>query len=231
LGYFKESLQVDECIDDQGKFRDTVQFVKLLNPKMEGRITESLPHGYSIEEVGPDYFGEAVDKKMDFVFSEDLIFRARSIYSEFENQKLATLGEGFVIPYRYFAVVRFDNEVVGWTWGYQDSKDSFYMVNSGLLAEHRGKGLYSRLLKNVMKVLMEKGFQRVWSRHNMTNNEILIPKLKFGFHITGTELSDAFGVLVHLTYFSNSIRKRVLNFRSGHESPNSEMRKVLGLEP
>lgn len=229
LGYRLEAVQLDECIDHHGQQRDTLQFVKLLNPKIEGQITDNLPKGYAIQELDSDPFWEIVEKKMEEVFANDLIFRVREIYSDLEREKLKSLNERFQHPYLHHAVIRHDKNIVGWTWVYQDSRDSFYMVNSGVLPEHRGKGLYSRLLQFTLQKLVNKGFQRIWSRHNNTNNEIIIPKLKHGFQITGTELSDVFGALVHLTYFTNPTRKKVLNFRSGHLRPESEIKKVFDL--
>lgn len=229
LGYRLEAIQIDECIDHHGIQRDTLQFVKLLNPKKEGQNTENLPRGYSIEELDAESFWENVEKKMEDVFSKDLIFRVREIYSDLEREKLKELNQSFQYPYLHHAVVRNGADVVGWTWGYQDSRDSFYMVNSAILPEHRGRGLYSRLLQVTLQKLVDKGFQRIWSRHNNTNNEIIIPKLKHGFQITGTELSDIFGSLIHLTYFTNANRKKVLSFRSGHLRPDEELKKVLDL--
>jgi len=229
LHYRLEATQIDECIDHHGKQRDTLQFVKLLNPPIEGQITENLPTGYSIQTLEAEPFWESVEKKMELVFSNDLIFRVREIYSNLEREKLEALNQNFKHPFLFHAVLKHENEVVGWTWGYQDSRESYYMVNSGVLSEHRGRGLYSRLLQFTIEMLVEKGFQRIWSRHNNTNNEVIIPKLKQGFQITGTELSDVFGSLIHLTYFTNETRKKVLNFRSGHLRPDTEVKRALDL--
>lgn len=103
------------------------------------------------------------------------------------------------------------------------------MVNSAVLPAHRGRGLYSRLLEVALTTLIDKGFQRIWSRHNTTNRAILIPKLKRGFLISGTELSDVFGSLVHLTYFTNPLRRQAMDFRSGQARPQQELRNALKL--
>jgi hypothetical protein len=58
-------------------------------------------------------------------------------------------------------------------------------------------------------------FQIVYSRHVATNNQILIPKVKAGFVITGIEVLDVFGVMVHLSYFFNPLRRKVLDARVG----------------
>lgn len=219
--------QKDDASSWSAVFDDLIK--RGLDPKIEGQITDNLPKGYAIQELDSDPFWEIVEKKMEEVFANDLIFRVREIYSDLERGKLKSLNERFKHPYLHHAVIRHDKNIVGWTWGYQDSRDSFYMVNSGVLPEHRGKGLYSRLLQLTLQKLMNEGFQRIWSRHNNTKNEIIISKLKQGFQITGTELSDVFGSLVHLTYFTNPTRKKVLNFRSGHLRPDSEVKKVFDL--
>lgn len=229
LRYRLESLQIDECIDHHGQHRDTLRFVKLLNIKVDGHITENLPAGYSIQELDSEPFWKLVEEKKKYVFSDNLIPHGRSLLSDQEREKLKVLGEAFRRPYFYHAVLWCHSEVVGWTWGYQDSPESFYMVNSAVMPEHRGRGLYTRLLQGTVDKLVEKGFQRIWSRHTYTNNQIIIPKLKQGFQITGSELSDTFGSLIYLTYFSNPLRKKVLSFRSGESRPDDEIKKIFDL--
>lgn len=197
--------------------------------KIEGQITENLPQGYSIQEMEMDPFWEAVEKKMEAVFSNDLMYQPQDFYSDSEREKLKSLSQNFKYPYVHYAVIKHEENVVGWTWGYQDSRESFYMVNSAVLPEHRRRGLYSKLLQITLQKLVNKGFQRIWSRHNNTNNEVIIPKLKQGFQITGSELSDFFGSLIHLTYYANSTRKKVLNFRSGQSRPDLEIKKAFDL--
>lgn len=229
LGYHLEAVQIDECMNHHGQERDTLQFVKLLNPKIDGCFTDNMPKGYCIKEIHEDHFWELVEQKMKMVFADDLMYRVSDVMSENERDKLKILNKSFTRPYLHYFVVLSKDDAVGWTWGYQDSKESFYMVNSGILPEHRGKGLYSRLLQVSVEKLVQKGFQRIWSRHNCTNNEIIIPKLKHGFQITGSEVSDVFGSLIHLTYFTNPTRRKIMHFRSGHLRPDDEVKKVFKL--
>lgn len=229
LQYRLESLQIDECFNHYGERRDTLRFVKLLNASIEGRITENLPFGYSIQELDSAPFWELVENKKKYIFRDNLILGRRSLYSEKEGENLKALSEGVKRSYFYHAVIWHEQEVVGWTFGYQDSPDSFYMVNSAIMPEHRGRRLYSTLLRVTLEKLLKKGFQRIWSRHTATNSEIIIPKMKQGFQITGSELSDIFGSLIHLTYFSNALRKKVLAFRSGQMRPDDEVKEILGL--
>lgn len=124
--------------------------------------------------------------------------------------------------------VFFRDQFCGWTIGEQQADGVFYMRNSAIFPEHRRKGLYSALLDKTLQSARNKGFQAVRSRHKATNNEVIIPKLKAGFKITGFEISDIFGTLVHLTLFLNPLREQVLDYRVGYK-PSDEVKKALGL--
>jgi hypothetical protein len=104
------------------------------------------------------------------------------------------------------------------------------MQNSGILPEHRRKGLYSKLVRHVLNVTTEKGFPRVWSRHNATNNAVIVPKLKQGFLISAMELSDTFGTLVHLSYFPVEVQRKMMDYRAGQIKPDDEIKKLLGID-
>lgn len=227
--YVLEARQLDECVD-RGRTRDTLYFVKLLNPPVAGADNENLPEGFTIVEADDAEFWARVEKTMESVFDDnEIIVRAQDLMTEEEKRRLQELNRDYRRLHLQHLLLLKHGELAGWTWGYQDSRESFYMVNSAILPEHRGRGLYSRLLDAALARLEGRGFQRIWSRHNMTNNAILIPKMKRGFVITGTELTDTFGTLVHLTYFTNPERRRLLDFRSGSLRPDAAMKKRLGL--
>ncbi len=96
-----------------------------------------------------------------------------------------------------------------------------------ILDEHRRIGIYSELLRYVISFTRSRGFQTIKSRHKATNNAIIIPKLKFGFFISGLELSDTMGTLVNLTYFHNTYRRELMNARSGLTRPTDKVRDLL----
>ena len=62
-----------------------------------------------------------------------------------------------------------------------------------------------------------------------TNSAVLVPKLKAGFIITAFEMSDVYGLLVHMSYFANPVRRKAMNFRSGMTIPDEELRMFLPL--
>lgn len=229
LGYRFESLEIDE-IRNGNEYRDTLQFVKLLNPPISGRMTNNLPAGFSIEIMDETRFNETVgDLKKDIFNNQNICLWPNEVMTDNEEQKLKSLNTGYVVNYTLHLVLFYKNQLAGWTSGFQNSRESYCMASSAILPEFRGRSLYSNLLETALEILTEKGFQRIISNHHMTNNNVIIPKLKRGFVITGTQLSDMAGSMVELTYFTNVTRKKVLNFRCGLLRPDKDVSKLLRL--
>lgn len=103
-----------------------------------------------------------------------------------------------------------NDQIIGWCHGFQIENDTFYMTNSAINEPFRNKGIYSQLLKQVIEILRDKGFQKITSRHKSNNNQVIIPKLKAGFVISSFEISEIFGILIQLTYFLIPQQKKCL---------------------
>ena len=103
------------------------------------------------------------------------------------------------------------------------------MCNSGILKEYLRKGLYSKLLQETLKVVSNEGFQIISSRYCATNNPVIIPKLMAGFIISGMELTDQFGTLIHLQYYTNKKIRAILDYRCGELAPPNEIRNLFNL--
>ncbi len=186
----------------------------------------SLPIGYEIREMPADEL-EAFSRLRREIFEESQIFPAPRYLDENEKVKAAELAKLMGDRYRLRLGLYFENTLVGWAVGDQESSETFYMRNSAVLPAHRRKGLYTALMNRVIETVVEKGFQRVYSRHSATNNNVLIPKLKAGFVISSFEISDVFGVLVHLVYFPKNLRRKMMVYRVGDMKPDDEIRECL----
>ena len=101
------------------------------------------------------------------------------------------------------------------------------MAASAVLPGHRQKGLYTALVKYLIQRTTEEGFQKIYGTHCATNNAVLIPKLKLGFVFSKVELSDMFGTILHLQYFTNPLRRKVMDYRSGQRVPDAEIKSVM----
>ncbi len=194
--------------------------------------TYKLPVGYSIREIQTDEFAKLWEKPGKRFFSDaSLMYDSKQVHTKKELNQFNKLRESFNSK-QHFRVnlgLFYKNEFVGWSWGFQETATVFYMCNSAIFEKHRQKGLYICLMKEMLKRVTEKGFAKIYSRHMITNNDILIAKLKQGFKITTFELSDAFGTMVHLTYYPSKIKNEILDFRSGHARPNRKLKKIFKL--
>lgn len=188
----------------------------------------SLPDGYTIREMSHEEFVLLWDKYAESIFDDNSqIFRVQDWLSDQEKESIKTLRSFMGTPFQLRLGVFYNNNFVGWSAGHQESAETYYMRNSAVLPEHRKKGLYTALLNETLQILQSKGFQKIYSRHSSTNNDVIIPKLKAGFKITSLEVSDMFGVLVHLTYFSSELRRKMLVYRVGDIKPDNEIKKCL----
>lgn len=188
-----------------------------------------LTGGYSIREMEEDKFIELQAPLREKVFSADHSIFPFSTMTNDEQSKVGELGKDFYNKqYKLFLGV-FDSQdnFVGWHFGFQENAHVFYMCNSAIAPGHRRKGLYASLLDETLKILIQKGFQIIYSRHNATNNSVIIPKLKAGFIISSMELSDIFGVLVHLKYFTNKTRRKLMDYRAGQIAPDEELESLF----
>jgi predicted N-acetyltransferase YhbS len=183
---------------------------------------------YKIIELTSEEFNLHYNKHKDSLFDFDHSYLLWEALSEKELENVKRLRKNLDNRIElYFGAFDCNDNFVGWSWGFQESSVSFYMANSAVLKNHRRKGVYSSLLRTMVKKVMEEGFQVVTSRHNATNNSVLIPKLKANFIIAKMELDDIFGVLVHLHYYANSTRRKMMDYRSGQAKPDEEIKKLL----
>ena len=190
---------------------------------------QNLPQGYEIRVLSEADFTPLYNLHAEKVFEHSQIFRYHRFLSDDEKMKFRDLAQPYKGGFELNLALFYKNEFVGWCSGDQHSAEAFYMRNSAILPDHRRKGLYSKMLEETIRVLTEKGFQKIYSRHNATNNPVIIPKLKAGFVISAMEVSDMFGTLVHLTYLTNPLRRKMMIYRTGDLMPDEEIKKALDL--
>lgn len=156
------------------------------------------------------------------LFESNFDFNVMEAMSLEERLKLKELNEPFKDVKEYYLVAKDGDQIVGWSFGVQKSNQDFYMINSAVFPAYRRKRVYTELMRRAVDHIKEMGFQHIYSRHKMTNNDIIIPKLKFGFVISGMEVNDTFGNMVQLSYYTNPKRRELLDIRSGMRKPTDE---------
>lgn len=119
-----------------------------------------------------------------------------------------------------------NGELKGWSFGWQDSSETFFMGASAIAPELRRQGLYSQLVKCVLERTRALGFQTVSSCHILTNNPVIIAKLKLGFTVKGIEVDAVHGTLLRLNHHHNQLLNSASRFRVGAVG-ESEVRRLL----
>lgn len=172
---------------------------------------------YRYEFISGEEFRSVHNDHYHAQFAHMAYVRPKTLYTEAEAEKLKELDIALSQAVNLFLVAFDGDTVIGWCWGLQDKTDTFYMKNSAVLPEFRRKGVYSEIMKRVVAKAADMGFQHIYSKHNASNNAVIIAKLKAGFMISGMEVSDQFGTLVQLSYFPNRIREDLFCFRAGEK--------------
>ncbi|WP_272976048.1 GNAT family N-acetyltransferase [Deinococcus geothermalis] len=119
-------------------------------------------------------------------------------------------------------------ELIGWHHARQRDERTVDMADTGILPEHQGRGLYSRLLPRVLDVYRDAGYTLVTSHHRATNNRVLIPKLRAGFFLQGLKLDEG-GLNVALTLSLDGTYREAMHVRSGFRQAAGETARRLGL--
>lgn len=192
---------------------------------------EGLPEGYTAESVPWEQFQPIFREMRPRVFDPRCEFRWRGVLSEVERERMSTLGKAVQWGpdrVRHHILFKRGDELAGWYFGVQETETRYFMINTAVLPEHRRKGIYTALLRSLLTHLTELGFQEIYSLHHPTNNPVLVAKLKAGFVITGMEISDVFGLLVRLTYYTNPTRRDVIAARTWAAWPGKELLRYLG---
>lgn len=167
------------------------------------------------------------------VFPEpDLSALQAEVFSDLEPSRLlaevlaseaAARPRDFTTPDQFRVAAFRGDTLVGWTYGYREGKSQFYMLNSGVAAAERRKGVYSQLVNAVLRRAESQGYAAVTSRHVAANAAVIIAKLRLGFQISGFEYSEVYGPLVRLTYIVGGPRRglykvRAIPLRSAREN-------------
>lgn len=190
----------------------------------------NFPPDFKFEACDRDTFYKVVGNLHKAIFdNENICAWPDDFLSEIEKTKLNHLNANYLQNYTLHTLLFHKNELAGWSMGFQNTKESFIMTNSALLPKFRGRSLYSNMLDEVLQILIEKGFQKIQSYHLLTNNKIILTKLKKGFVISGLQVNDLAGTLVELTYYSNQKRKEIVDFRTGMKKASPELKIILKL--
>jgi len=120
------------------------------------------------------------------------------LFDEATRAGLADLDALLPAPLEHRVLLHAGGEVVGAYWGAQEAYGRYYMVNTIVRSDWRGRGVYRALLDGIVAAVRDSGFREMYSRHRADNNQVLIPKLRAGWTIAAFEVAPRYGLMVHL---------------------------------
>ena len=161
------------------------------------------------------------------IFDDNFDFDIVAVLSEAEKDQIQNNRQAFKEIEKYYLVAKKEGKIIGWSVGHQINSGDFFMGNSAVLPGFRRLGVYTKMLDLVVKRLKNNGYQMIISLHKLDNNAVLIPKLKYGFIITGFDVNDKYGILVKLAYLTNPKRKELLEVRIGSRKMNEDYLKLM----
>lgn len=182
---------------------------------------------YSYKILSAQEFAPFFQANRHIIFKKDLDINDEAFLSVEEDMQIQELARNMGNPFRLYIGIYHNDEQIGWTFGWQENRCKFYMCNTGILPAHQNKGIYKKLLPEILSILQQEGFQEVYSRHKATNNQVIVPKLQAGFYISKMEISTTFGVLAHLSYFFNENNRKALQFWTGQYRPDEAFKKYI----
>jgi len=185
-----------------------------------------LHDDFTLAEV--DKFPSEIYQKQlnDYLVNEYPFLMWQQQLTEEAQEKIKELSSLTKDGFKLRIALLKNNELVGFSFGWQENPTVFFMAASLVLPEYRKMGLYSKMAEKVLEISQDKGFQSVSSFHVATNNPVIISKLKLGFTISGLQLDAVHGVLVRLIYHHNNLLKSAVRFRAGAIG-ESEVRNML----
>jgi GNAT superfamily N-acetyltransferase len=125
---------------------------------------------YTIRALDNAEFGPLFRQYRPTIFQTMLDFDVQQALSTEEQTATARLREQMGTPFRLNIGIYHQQEFIGWSFGRQESAEKYYMVNTAILPQHQGKGIYSALLPRILGAVQREGLQIVSSRHVATNN-------------------------------------------------------------
>lgn len=198
---------------------------------MEHSLTEfPLPNGYVARAVSFDAYRELCARLEPRVFGDYFTFDVRRSLSDERRAEIDRWNRVREALFTLCLGIYLGEEEAGWHFSHQNTEGGVVMRDTGLLPEHRGKGIYSHLVRLLVEEFRRLGFDHVVSDHRATNNAVIIPKLRAGFLIHGLQM-DEYGVTLKLIHPFNDAFRESLRVRSGEIRPTGTVAELMGLRP
>ncbi|MBS1622629.1 MAG: GNAT family N-acetyltransferase [Bacteroidetes bacterium] len=182
---------------------------------------------YFVSIATADEFNAFYTERSAEVYPDVLQINTDLWLSDQEKARCSTLSKSIQSRITLYFLIYHHEEPIGWHCAYQVDGETMYMYESGIIAAHRGRGIYTAVISWLLELFRTLGFQKVTSKHHASNNAVIVPKVKAGFMITGFTVDESVGLMVCLTYIFNQQRRNVYSFRTGYTKPDAGIKRFL----
>jgi len=160
-----------------------------------------LGKGYWCTSVSEELFNPFIMKNFNKVFPPNkrcIHFSYKDVTKKRQQAKRELSKDYLTSHCDYILFYNKNNEPVGWMTGEADDGQTYYMRNTGILKSHQGNKIYRNFLMKFEEYIKDLGYERISGQHHGNNTQVLVPKLKAGFIITGFENHENHGTLIKL---------------------------------
>lgn len=157
-------------------------------------------------------------KKDLYTEAQNKAWKERDVYLRTFREKT---GFGFIASS--------EGKDIGYSYGYANDNNTFYVQGSAVAKEFQGQGIYKKLAMKIIEEARNRHYSFVCSEHILTDNQVIVPKLKMGYIVTGQNVTFNRGVFLELTYPLTEELRHSINIRSGLEKPNQDLVNIYKL--
>lgn len=176
---------------------------------------EPLLGDYAVERVDLESYWSIHESELRRYFPKEVFFDMKGLLGDAEREALERIRKVEGERLLACAVVRRAGQVAAVFSGHLRGEGIYRMWHTHVHPDHRGRGLYTEILRRTLAYSRDLGCISVISEHAPGNNAILIAKLKAGFRVVGLDVDPSVGMSIHLKYFHDPSHLAVYEYRCG----------------
>jgi GNAT superfamily N-acetyltransferase len=198
--------------------RRTSLLTKLFKVKWNQHFPLNVENcGCTIEYIEPELAFQFIRQSYDEIFELEL-WKDPLLAEQQTDEKLQYYKEcgDFFMIYK-------DSKAIGIFIGTLTDWSSYYFRSAAVLPQYQGNGAIGRLLPYLTKILTDSGIARIESDASVSNFTSIQILLRARFKVTGMQLSERWGALLHFTKFLSPSSEKIFMGQFCQDT-NSEIR-------
>jgi GNAT superfamily N-acetyltransferase len=169
----------------------------LLTKVTEIEWSRHFPFSLTNDEVNIKY----VSPEVAFYFIKEHYNEITEQQTDAKLQYYKECGDFFMFYKDSLPIGLFIGNLTDWS--------TYYFRSVGILPQYQGNGAFPRLLSYLTKILSDSGIARIESDTSVSNFTSIQILLRARFKVTGMQLSERWGALLHFTKFLSAPSEKI----------------------